>query len=78
MKKNYEELDRKIVAAIGAGNSDFTALAIALRVSLPAFATKDRFGLTNEDRVLDRRLQALRRRGAVEYARGGIGWRIPS
>ena len=68
MKTDYRELDTAILAAIGAGIRTFSALANRVEsLSAPiAKRTKAPFP-TPPWRIVDRRLQALRKLGIVEF-----------
>lgn len=70
----YDKLDRLIVGAIKGGCHSFSAIYNsrsvfdeALRISI---AVK-----RYQDRVVDSRLQALRRRGLIAYV-NGCSWRV--
>lgn len=68
MKSNkYAALDEAIVAAIRGGDSCFTAISLRMSVCIAARnASPDGY----EDRTIDGRLQALRKRGVIAYAKG--------
>lgn len=71
----YAELDRQILEAVRLGARDFA------HISARCAAERDRIALLlgvaphQVFRIVDRRLQAIRRQGLIEH-RGG-GWRIP-
>jgi len=69
----FQELDDKIVAEVRSGAKEFGQLAGRLRDEA-AKHLPHRWA--SEDRVIDRRLQALKKAGKIEHAKGGIGWRI--
>lgn len=73
--KDYTELDAAIVAQILAGCGSFTAMSSALAdKAKPHCANgKSPFGDTPTWRVVDRRLQALRKKGVISYSRT-VGW----
>lgn len=60
----HEELDKKIIEAVKAGKTQFHRLSEFLAV--PG---------RNGFRVVDRRLQALRKKGALKYDRKS-GWSV--
>lgn len=68
MKIDYRELDTAILAGIGAGVTTFSALANRVEALAAPIAkrTKSPFP-TPPWRIVDRRLQALRKLGIVEY-----------
>lgn len=74
MSKQYQELDEKIVAEVRGGANEFGELASMLFSELEKHLPSK---WHSTDRVLDRRLQALRRSGRLQFVRGGIGWSIP-
>jgi len=57
----YQEIDDKILAAVRSGKATFTDI----------WLTFDNTGM----RVIDRRLQALRKRGLLAYDRKS-GWKV--
>lgn len=61
----YMALDEAVLAAIKAGKSTFTAIWPAVSEEVHAIATS-----RGEDRTLDARLQALRKRGLIRFAKG--------
>lgn len=68
----YKELDAALLAAIRAGVSAFSALL----ADPPVHAETSRMALWHGGdafRYADRRLQALRKAGAIQYARS-TGW----
>lgn len=71
----YDNLDHQILVAIGLGARDFTAISAHCAAERDRLALQLGIGPTVAFRLVDRRLQALRRRRAIEY-RPGQGWRI--
>ena len=71
----FAELDRLILCAIADGKSTFFAICEGevLNLATP-LARPDRWGRYNGERVVDRRLQSLRQRGAITYR--GRQWRL--
>lgn len=61
----YMALDEAILAAIKAGKGTFTAIWPAVSEEVYAIATT-----RAEDRTLDARLQALRKRGLIHFVKG--------
>lgn len=61
----YAELDAAILSAIQGGRKDFTS--IAWNDAVDALAKPHARQMTQVFRVVDRRLQALRKRGAIEF-----------
>lgn len=76
MAERYAALDVALMAAIRAGADTFGALLAqeALLRDATALASADRWGQKNGDRVIDRRLQALRKAGKLAYAERQ--WRV--
>lgn len=69
---DYSLLDAEIVVEIGRKNSQFTGLVAELESSARTFCK----GPKDEPfRVLDRRLQALRKKGKIGYD-SKLGWRL--
>lgn len=64
---DFAQLDNEIVAAIKRGVGKFYLIEAAVAPTLDAL-----FGSRKTDafRTVDRRLQALRKRGAIEYRKG--------
>ena len=72
---DYTELDAAIVAQIKAGRGSFTAMSAALCDAAAPFIQNPRTQIpTPVWRVVDRRLQALRKRGAITYSRADLRW----
>jgi hypothetical protein len=69
---NYTALDDAIVAEIEAGNNTRYTLDIKLRSMAIAYATDNRYlGLpARTDRIITRRLQAMRKDGRLAYEKG--------
>lgn len=88
-KHDYSMIDHAIRAAVGAGGNNFTAILTDRMVSLEIDAIHEREmaewrrksamayqGLPPyRDQILDRRLQALRKAGAIVYTNAG-GWKV--
>ena len=70
----YEKLDALIVDAIKAGCHSFSAIHNSSGVFDEALRISMAIKLV-QSRVIDRRLQALRRRGLIVYVTGW-GWRV--
>lgn len=64
-KVDYAALDKKLLRAIASGKCKFAAICLAVGVEPHA----------DEFREVDRRLQALKKRGLIEYKRGS-GWGV--
>lgn len=64
---DYLAFDVKILQLIDAGRNTFAALALDMRESAKAFPHTD----GDEWRVVDRRLQSLRRKGLIAPKRNG-------
>ncbi len=71
----FAAIDAAILAAIKAGITGFHAINRVVVNEALALATPDRHGDKNEWRVTDRRLQALRKRGAIRHS-GKNGWTL--
>lgn len=74
---DYTKFDSAILDQIKAGKGKFTALCSALRDQAEPYTTNARNPLACKApawRVIDRRLQALRRQRAIVYT--SKGWRI--
>ena len=70
----YEHIDRLITQQVARGNRTLTQL-----IGTPAWTEAVRIDgecgrQPGADRIMDRRLQALRKRGLIEYSKGA--WRI--
>lgn len=76
MPERYAGLDAALLAAIRAGADTFGALLAhdTLLREATALASADRWGQKNGDRVIDRRLQALRKAGKLTFAERQ--WRV--
>ncbi len=71
----YDRLDAAILSAIGNGRATFTQIhslrsIYSLTTDLSAESWKPRSGTTEPFRFLDRRLQALRKAGKIEFTGG--------
>jgi hypothetical protein len=64
-KKDYSALDAHILKSIGAGNSRFADIHLS-----------GHSGQEFTERETDRRLQALRKKGLIEFLPRGIGWKL--
>jgi hypothetical protein len=74
MKHDYTRLDAEIIEQISKGKSNFTGIYIA--VSMTVARIIESTGKKSDDwRVVDRRLQALRKAGRISYLGRG-GWVI--
>ena len=72
--RDYVEFDKKMLALIAAGSNTAAALTKALDAD-----AKLLMSMPNEEfRVVDRRLQALRKKGAIAWERRGqfVVWSI--
>lgn len=76
MSERFAGLDAALLAAIKAGAVTFGALLAQepLLRDATALASADRWGQRNGDRVIDRRLQALRRAGKLKFE--ARQWRV--
>lgn len=71
---NYTQLDQAILERLGRGSASFTTLRAALDHIVAAHASTD--GRPEDHfRVLDRRLQALRKAQKITYSRAS-GWSV--
>lgn len=66
----FEKLDAEIVKEIGACRNTFSTMRGLVWELARQVAPKDRWGRMDECRVVDRRLQALRKRGVIHYQGG--------
>jgi hypothetical protein len=73
---SYDQLDALILKRCAASPVTFSVLLVNDEIEEAAYdvAKPDRFGHREPDRVVDRRLQALRKRGLLAYSRAD-GWR---
>jgi len=69
---DYSLLDAEIVVEIGRGNRTFNGLQAKLEGSAKAFCKTPK---DEPFRVIDRRLQALRKKGKVGFD-SKLGWRM--
>lgn len=72
-KKDYTKLDAAILEQLLAGNKKFVGLSVRLEAIATPFASEK----AEPWRVIDRRLQALRKTGLVSYSRVE-GWAVTS
>lgn len=68
MKNNHTELDGHILKAVGKGKNRF----MKIQAGIPRSAD-----VLWNDRLIDRRLQTLRKKGKLVYA-AKTGWTIPA
>lgn len=74
---DYTKLDAAIVAQIKAGCGSFTAMSAALEKAATPIVQNPRDPRACPAptwRVIDRRLQALRKRGTITYSRADGRW----
>lgn len=69
---NYEKLDHLIVEAIKGGLNSFTPIFNSRNILKEAHRISNA-NSRDTDRIVDSRLQALRKRGLIEHAKGR-GW----
>ena len=78
MKNDYTAFDKEIMIQISFGRTkafQLDSVSSGLREMSRPFRTRDRFGdLCPEFRVIDRRLQALRKKGLIRF--NGKGWEL--
>lgn len=75
---DYTDLDAAIFEHIKAGCGSFTEMSAALAEAAKQFVQDPRNPRARPAptwRVIDRRLQALRKRGAITYSRADGRWR---
>lgn len=65
--KDFTQLDAAIVEEIKSGNNTFTLLQLSRAAALAKPFVTPRGDV---ERVIDRRLQALRKKGAIRYSKG--------
>jgi hypothetical protein len=65
--RDYTEFDRKMLALIATGKNTAAALTIALDAEAKLLMSQPK----DEFRVIDRRLQALRKKGVIAWERRG-------
>lgn len=70
-KVDYTEVDRHILKALNRGGRVYADICADKGVQLACIQTGDKRAW----RVVDRRLQALRKKGAILYTRRS-GWRV--
>lgn len=66
-KTKYDDFDKKMLALIDAGTNKAAALTTALDAEAKLLMNKEK----EEFRVVDRRLQALRKKGIIKWERSG-------
>lgn len=66
--RDYTEFDKKMLVLIDAGTKTAAALTTALDADAKPLMTKPK----DEFRVIDRRLQALRKKGVIACERRGV------
>lgn len=71
MAHDYTELDSAIIERVSKGCVSFTALSGSVSKPSEALATNDP---APGWRIVDRRLQALRKAGRIRYQRKPEGW----
>jgi hypothetical protein len=71
---SHDQFDAAILLALGECNT-FGGLCGRLGARADEIAGKDRLGTANGWRLIDRRLQALRKVGTITYSRKD-GWRV--
>jgi len=77
MKHDYTNFDAALIEAIKSGKKHMASLEDALAKFTHPFREKDRWGsLTPEFRIIDRRLQALRKAGRIKFMGKIEGWRV--
>lgn len=76
MTTDFTPLDNIIVARIKDGPATFTQLHHhpPIRLMAESLAKPDRFGEKDGWRLLDRRLQALRKKGSIRFDRKAQTW----
>lgn len=67
MTGKFTTLDDAILAAIKAGRTTFVSIVGNVEDLAKHLATPDRWGKISHDRLVDRRLQALRKQGKIAY-----------
>lgn len=74
-KPDYTVLDESILFEIGQGADNFTDLSIRCNTLAEKYCTNQAVSVTPGWRVVDRRLQALRKAGKIAYTPAD-GWRL--
>lgn len=71
---DYTQFDQKLLACIASGNP--TAASLSIKLKLDAQPMMSAHG--EEFRVVDRRLQALRKKGVIHWVRVGrdVTWQL--
>ena len=72
--RDYTEFDKKMLALIAAGTKTAAALTTALDADAKLLMNQPK----DEFRVVDRRLQALRKKGVITWERRGalVAWSL--
>lgn len=71
----YQQLDDAIVQTVRKGGGSFGAILSRVGDLANPLAPKDRWGFSMAGRLVDRRLQALRKSGQLTYSRA-TGWKV--
>lgn len=66
----FEKLDAEITREIAAGRNTFSTLDGRVWEHAAEVAPKSRYGAPDSGRTIDRRLQALRKRGVIAFEKG--------
>lgn len=74
MQTRFDQLDAAIRAAVTAGNQQYRTIADAVREVAEPATIPDRYGQRDWGRLVDRRLQALRKAGVLVFA--GRRWAV--
>jgi len=69
----FDELDARIVGVVRAGHSRFGAIVAEVEGLAKELAKPDRWGKVHHDRLVDSRLQHLRRNSVLNYS-ARTGW----
>lgn len=75
MRSKFDAFDVKLIAVIGQGKSLAHVIQGALGAEADALAGKDHWAQPTGWRLIDRRLQALRKRGRITFS-SKAGWRV--
>lgn len=67
MSTKFEEVDAAVLKAIEAGAHTFNAIFYAVSPIARPLASTDRMGFPNTERLIDQRLQALRKQEKISY-----------
>lgn len=80
----YDDLDRAILRELASGRKTFTELQTGevyqrARIAVQARSGNPVWQYSLATQLLDRRLQALRKKGQIQFYRGpGASWGLPS